>query len=113
MVSNVYAILGNQRRLNTIKYLSLYEPGTEVEVRHVARVIRGIEMDVTPRHLDSLEYESAYNGLIQSHLPKLENEGLVEYNQQAKEVTVTPRLKQYAAVTNLTDVLLRPEGGDE
>lgn len=101
-ISEVFALLGNERRLLVIRYLSLFEPGTAVEVRHIARVVRAIETDTSPRHVSTSSYESAYNSLIQTHLPRLATRGLIKYDEQRKEVSVTPKLDQYALISAVT-----------
>lgn len=94
----VHRLLGNQRRLLVIRYLSLFRPGTNVEVRHLARVIRGIETETCPNHVSSRDYESAYNSLIQTHLPKLATNDIIDYDSRQKVVTVTNQTTHYALI---------------
>lgn len=96
--SDVHELLGNRRRLLVVGYLSLFKQGTTIEVRHIARVVRGIETGTSPRQVSTDKYESAYNGLIQSHLPKLAARGLIEYEEDRKEVTVMKRVDRYATI---------------
>ena len=98
-ISDVFSILGNQRRLLLIGYLSLFECDREIEVRHLARVIKSIEGGIPPRAVDTADYESAYNGLIQTHLPKLDRHGIIEYDERAKSVKVTSGVGKYQLVT--------------
>ncbi|MFC7141826.1 MULTISPECIES: hypothetical protein [Halobacteriales] len=100
--AEVHALLGNQRRFLVVEYLSMFDSGVDVEVRHVARVIRAVETGTPPHRIGADEYESAYNGLIQRHLPRLASAGLVEYDEQRKEIRVTDRLNQYAMVCAFT-----------
>lgn len=97
----IYTLLGNQRRLLVIRFLALFEAGVSIEVRQVARIIRSIEGGTSPRLVSTEDYESVYNGLIQTHLPKLAAEGLIKYDERCKEVTVTRRVKHYASVDSL------------
>jgi hypothetical protein len=99
--AEVHNLLGNQRRLLVIGYLSLFNPGATVEVRNVARVVRGVETGTPPNQVSTDDYESAYNGLIQTHLPKLADKDLIEYNERRKVVLVTRRLEQYALIVVL------------
>ena len=103
--AGVHHLLGNQRRLLIIRYLSLFAPGATVEVRHVARVVRGIEVGKPPRQVSTADYESAYNGLIQRHLPKLAETGLIEYDEGRKQVTVTQQLNQSTLIIAATSVI--------
>lgn len=99
---DLFELLGNQRRLLVIRYLSLYEERSSVEVRHLARIIRGIELEKPPRQVSSSDYESAYNGLIQTHLPKLAEYGVVEYDDSRKLLSPTYRVYRYALLAQIT-----------
>ncbi|WP_432765144.1 DUF7344 domain-containing protein [Halobaculum marinum] len=88
-----------------MEYLSLFCRDECVEVRHLARIVRGIELSEPPRQIGSKEYESAYNGLIQTHLPKLAAHGVVEYNDTRKTVTPTSRVRQYALLAQFARYL--------
>ncbi|WP_455567129.1 DUF7344 domain-containing protein [Salinigranum halophilum] len=101
--SKLFTLLGNRRRLLVIKFLAIFEVGTSLEVREIARVVRGAETNVSPRLVSTDEYETVYNGLIQTHLPKLHSSDVIEYDDRAKEVTVTPRIKQYAGINSLVE----------
>lgn len=94
-VSNVLGILGNKRRILLVNYLFLFDYEQDIEVRHLARVIGGVENGISPRKVTTEDYESVYNGLIQSHLPKLSKYDIIDYNDRAKVVTVTPRIEEY------------------
>lgn len=102
---SVFSLLGNQRRLLVIRYLSLFDCETTVTVRHVARVVRGVEIGTPPNHVTTSEYESAYNSLIQNHLPKMDEYGLINYNEQRKSIVVSPVLSQYACLASATEVI--------
>ncbi|MDL0118541.1 hypothetical protein PNQ29_08665 [Halobacterium salinarum] len=105
-VANVFTLLSNARRLLLVNYLALFEYGRKVEVRHLARVIGSIETQTPPRSVATEHYESAYNSLIQTHLPKLDKQGIIEYDDRAKVVTVTPEIKKYAALIAITRYVL-------
>jgi hypothetical protein len=79
----------------------LFECDREIEVRHLARVLRSIERGIPPRAVETADYESAYNALIQTHLPKLDRYGIIEYNKRAKSVTVTAGIGTYQLVTSI------------
>lgn len=108
--SDVYHLLDNKRRLLVIGYLSLFDTGAIVEVRHVARVIRGIETGIPPRQIGTGQYESAYNSLIQTHLSKLDAMDLIEYDERAKEIVVNQRLESYAFLIAVTRFVTSSEG---
>jgi hypothetical protein len=85
----------------------MFEIGTTLEVRELARFVRGAETSTSPRLVSTNDYESAYNGMIQTHLPKLDSADVIEYDDRAKEVTVTPRVKQYASINSLVEGFMR------
>ncbi len=97
----LFDLLGNRRRLLVIEYLSLFGRDACVEVRHLARIVRGIELGEPPRQIGSDDYESAYNGLIQTHLPKLAAHDVLKYNDARKTVTRTSRVEQYALLAQV------------
>lgn len=103
---NVYHILSNRRRTIVITYLSLFQQGESIEVRHLARVVRAIETGTAPRNVPATGYESAYNSLIQTHLPRLNVPKIIEYDEQRKVVATTPKLHQLAAVAALNQMLI-------
>lgn len=105
-VADTLGFLGNHRRMLLIGYLSLLDRGSTIEVRHLARVIRAMELGTSPRFIDTGDYESAYNSLIQTHLPKLESRGLIEYDENRKTVVARAKLEQYALLVTLSQYML-------
>lgn len=103
---DVHRLLGNRRRLLVIRYLSLWGSTAQVDVRHLARVVRALETGVGPASVSTDEYESGYNSLIQNHLPKLAATGLIEYDDRGKAVTANDCISRYALVSILTHYLL-------
>jgi hypothetical protein len=94
-VANILGILGNERRVLVLNYLFLFGYEQDIEVRHLARVIGSVENGTSPRDVTNGDYESVYNGLIQNHLPKLDKYDIIDYDDRAKVVTVTPRVEEY------------------
>ncbi|WP_449271797.1 DUF7344 domain-containing protein [Halomarina oriensis] len=76
-----------------------------MSVRHLARIVRGIETATAPRNVPAAGYESSYNSLIQTHLPQLAAVEVILYDEQRKIVSTTPRLYQLAAVAALNRIL--------
>jgi hypothetical protein len=52
------------------------------------------------------DYESAYNGLIQTHLPKIDQRELIEYDEQRKTVTVKEAIEQHVVLSTLAQFVL-------
>jgi hypothetical protein len=78
-----------------LNYLFLFGYEQDIEVRHLARVIGSVENGTSPREVTNGDYESVYNGLIQNYLPKLAKYDIIDYDDRAKVLTVTPRIEEY------------------
>ena len=91
-------LLKNERRRRVIKFLVEFEPDTEVAVRDIADACSQGGSDRT----------AWYVSLTQSHLIKYHNagDGLLEYNERAKTVTIKPELHAvYRAHKAFSDAL--------
>jgi hypothetical protein len=105
-VTDVLNFLGNRRRLLTLRYLALFEPGTTIEVRRLARVIQGVETENARKNEGTADYESAYNALIQTHLPKIDQRGLIQYDERRKAVTVEESLERHVVLSTIAQFVL-------
>lgn len=88
----VFEILSNARRRHTIRLLRAGD-GT-VELRTLAESVAGRENGVDPADVSANERKSVYTALRQSHLPKMERMGVVEFDQVGGDVTLTPAAEQ-------------------
>ncbi|WP_138798456.1 hypothetical protein [Halostella sp. PRR32] len=75
----IFHLLQNERRRNVLRYLQ-GEDGT-VRMRDIAEQVAAWEHDTTVKALTSKQRQRVYIPLYQSHLPKLDEEGIIEYNQ--------------------------------
>ena len=75
----VFHLLQNQRRRWVLKYLEGREG--QVRMRDVAEQVAAWEHDTTVQALTSKQRQRVYIPLYQNHLPKLDEEGIIEYNQ--------------------------------
>ncbi|WP_440010500.1 DUF7344 domain-containing protein [Halomicrococcus sp. SG-WS-1] len=100
-----YHLLQNERRRNVLRYLrDVDEP---VEMRDVAEQVAAWENDTTVAALSSDERQRAYIPLYQSHLPKLDEEGVIDYDQSRGIVEPTPLvevLNEYLEPSTATEV---------
>ena len=78
--SEIFHILGNDRRRAIVQFLA--EENDHIEVSDVATAIADSESesDSVPNNL----YKSVYVSLQQTHLPQLEEDGVVEYDSDGK-----------------------------
>ena len=91
---SIFHILQNQRRRSALRYLA--ETEGSVQMRDLAEQVAAWEHDTTVQALSSDERQRVYIALYQSHLPKLDNEGIIEYNQSRGTVEPTPVADQVA-----------------
>lgn len=89
--SEIYDILANRRRRETIQQLSDGAYPTAVGLRELSEAIAASEAgrSPAPRALR----ESVYSSLHQTHLPKLEELGVVCYDRETAEVSLLPRAR--------------------
>jgi len=99
----VFGILKNGRRRRVIKYLRDAEG--EVTLSDLAEHIAAIENDTTPAQLTSSQRKRVYVGLYQCHLPKMDDAGVIDYNQARGLVERT------AQATHFEQYLDRSEAG--
>ena len=91
-LDDLFFTLQNERRRLVLKYLS--ESEQVVEMRDVAEQVAAWEHDTTLAALTSDERQRVYIALYQSHLPKLDKVGLIEYNQSRGIIEQTERMEQ-------------------
>lgn len=92
----MFHLLQNERRRQVIRYLSDVE-GT-VSMRDIAEQVAAWEHDTSVQALKSDERQRVYIPLYQNHLPKLDEEGVIEYNQSrgtVKRTELADQLEQY------------------
>jgi HSP20 family molecular chaperone IbpA len=83
----IFELLSNKRRRWMIRYLdSANEPVSLQDfITHVAAKEEGTSPDSVSRKY----YKRIQVGLIQTHLPKLQDAGVVEYDEKKRTVTLT------------------------
>ena len=84
--SVVYDILANPRRRGTIRHLTDTAAGRTVSLRDLATAIATEETGQSPPPRSCRE--SVYNSLHQTHLPKLDELGIIEYDRKERAVSV-------------------------
>lgn len=84
-LSTVFELLSNQRRLQILKYLSTAETA---EVSEIAEYIAAIENDVPRDEVQTDERKRVFISLYQTHVPRLEDHGIVTYDRDEGVVSV-------------------------
>lgn len=76
---DIFHLLQTSRRRETIQYL--LEKNDSVKMRDVAEHVSAREHETTVQQLTSTQRQRVYIPLYQSHLPKLDKKGVIEYDQ--------------------------------
>lgn len=87
-LDEVFHLLQSNRRRLTLRFLR----GTDstVDMRDVVEGVASEEYDTPPDRLDSTERQRVYISLYQRHLPKLDEAGVIRYEQDRGDVERTP-----------------------
>ncbi|MFB6130536.1 MAG: ArsR family transcriptional regulator [Salinigranum sp.] len=88
----IFGVLKNRRRRRIIEYLLTHEEGATRS--EIAEHIAALENDVDVSLLSSSERKRVYVSLYQTHLPKLAETGLIEYDRDRGHVSPTERIEQ-------------------
>ncbi|MGQ3412218.1 DUF7344 domain-containing protein [Natrinema sp. LN54] len=109
----IFHLLQNERRRMVLRYLQ----GTDgaVRMRDVAEQVAAWEHDTTVEDLTSTQRQRVYIPLYQSHLSKLDEAGLIEYQQNRGIVERQPladRVDQYLEFDS-TDESADEQGSDD
>lgn len=97
----VYTLLSNRRRRYTIHYLQYVEQS--VDLGTLSERVAAWEHGVEPPEVNSDQRKSVYTSLSQLHLPKLDEAGVVAFDQQAKTVAPTDALLDIRIYTEIVE----------
>jgi len=92
-----FEVLKNRRRRLVLEYLRDTED--TVTIGELAEHIAAIENDITVKQLNAQQRKRVYIGLYQCHLPKMDDAGVVDFDQNRG------RIEPGANVTGLYDYL--------
>jgi len=90
--SVIYEVLANPRRRGTIQHLTGSAAGRTVSLRDLATAIATEETGQSPPPRSCRE--SVYNSLHQTHLPKLNELGIIEYDRETRAVRVRDSVRE-------------------
>jgi len=97
----VFALLSNGRRRHVLRFLS--ENGGEIKLRELATTIAAEENDLDPVEVTYTQRKRVYTSLYQSHLPRMEWSGVIEYNRNSGLVTLAPGAEGFEAYLEVVD----------
>jgi DNA-binding transcriptional ArsR family regulator len=88
----VFDVLKNRRRRHALHYLK--QQDGSVELSELAEQVAAWENDSTVEGISAAERKRVYTALYQSHLPKLDDAGIVEYNQSRGIVELSEKAEE-------------------
>ncbi|MFW6000274.1 MAG: DUF7344 domain-containing protein, partial [Halorubrum sp.] len=88
---DLFDVLANQRRRFAVHLLKR-ESDDAVKIGEMAEQIAAWENGIDPAEISSSERKRVYTALQQSHLPKMDDAGVVEFNKARGVVEPTPAL---------------------
>lgn len=89
----IFDVLSNKRRQCVLHYLKRNE-GRRVELRELVDYVAAWENDTTLEDLQTGQRKRVYTALRQSHLPKLDDAGIVDYAHLRGEVELTDNARE-------------------
>jgi len=93
----VYTVLANERRRRALEQLG--SVGGVVTVHELSALVAGRETGENPPPKRCRE--SVYTSLVQTHLPKLEELGVIEYNREGQTIEVSRHARDVALYTEV------------
>jgi DNA-binding transcriptional ArsR family regulator len=97
----VFEILSNPRRRFTIYYLRQH--GEPVDLQELAAQVAAWENEVDVEELTKQERKRVYVSLYQTHVPKLADAGIIDYDQDAGTVELTENARQVRGYLESTE----------
>lgn len=89
---DVFEILSNARRRQLLFYLT-NEDG-QAELYDLSRQIASDETGLHPEELERRDFKRVYVSLYQTHIPLLEDHGLITYRTDDRIITLTDKVTQ-------------------
>jgi len=90
--NEVYDLLSNARRRFVISHLR--ERGEPVDIMELSETVAAWENDVERDELTDQQIKRVYVSLYQTHVPKLRESGIVEYDKEESLVTLTSNVTE-------------------
>lgn len=110
---DIFHVLQCRRRRLVLKYLQEYDGEGPARMGDIAEHIAALEHDTTVDALRSQQRQRVYIALYQSHLEKMDEDGILNYNKSRGYVEATERAEQFDAYLENEPVLLGDEANGE
>ena len=105
-LDQVFGILKNKRRRTVLRYLDEHEE--PVALGELAEFVAADENDTPVAQITSQERKCAYVGLYQCHLPKMDDMGVVEFNQNRGLIETGTNADQLKRYLDWSETSIRP-----
>lgn len=89
---DAFHLLQSGRRRAVLRYLVAHEAESGTRMRDLAEAVAAWENETTVARLTSAQRQRVYIALYQSHLPKLDEYGVIDYNQSRGVIRPQPEL---------------------
>ena len=90
----LYDLLGNCRRRYVIDYLRQHQEPTSLDT--LARRVAARENDTTVEEVTTAERKRVYTSLQQTHLPRMDDVGVVEFDKEQGLITPSDQLAEFS-----------------
>ena len=90
----IFDVLSNARRRYAIEYLKGHDPGDEIELSDLVDYIAACENDISIPEVDYKQRKRVYSSLRQTHLPKLNECDLIEYDRDRGTIALSDAVSE-------------------
>lgn len=84
----VFTLLSNSRRLAVLRYLA--DEAASVSMKELTNYIASRENDIRVEHLESQQYKRVYVSLYQTHIPHLDEAGVLVHDEADDVIELLP-----------------------
>lgn len=89
----IFTMLSNRRRRLVLHFLKRYD-GRRVDLRTLVDAVSSWEYETPAEELPWRKRKRVYTALRQSHLPKMDDAGVIEYDRSRGEVELTDEARE-------------------
>lgn len=90
----VFDVLSNSRRRYAVEYLKKHDEGSHIELSDLVDYIAARENDTSITRVDYKQRKRVYSSLRQSHLPKLQEYDLIEYDKNRGTIGLNDAIRE-------------------
>lgn len=91
---DIFDVLSNGRRRYAIEYLKGHDEGETIDLTDLVDYIAARENDTTVARVSYKQRKRVYSSLRQTHLPKLSDCGLIEYDRERGTIALADGVRE-------------------